>query len=101
MFDFAIGRRIGEQVDWPQDRVERLNARLVAYQQAFNAEFSSTQGGPMSCANLRRAEHLWQDTSTCGNRAVLEDAVARASLSEAKLMARLDWRRTSACSRSP
>ena len=88
MLGFAIGRRIGERVGWPQDRVERLHARFVAYQQAFIAEVSSAQGGPMSCANFRHAEQWEQGASSRGNRIMAEEAIARAGLSEAQLMAR-------------
>ena len=88
MFDFAIGRHIGERVGWPQDRVERLHARFVAYQQAFIAEVSSAQGGPMSCAIFHHAEQWWLGASSRGDRIVAEEAIARAGLSEAQLMAR-------------
>ena len=88
MLDFGIGRHIGERVGWPQDRVERLDARFDAYLPAIMAEVSSAQGGPMSCANFRHVEQWWQGASSRGDRTMAEEAIARAGLSEAQLMAR-------------
>ena len=86
--DLAIGRSIGARAGWPAERVEQLSARVEAYMWAPFNEFFAAPRGPMSCASMRRTEQWWSAPAGKGQRAYAEEAVARAGLSDADLVAR-------------
>jgi hypothetical protein len=88
LLDLDVGRRIGERAGWPRERLEGLSARREAYQRAMLDDAGGASGDQFSCDALDRLARWWDSAGTKGERAAAEEAIARAGLSDADLVAR-------------
>jgi hypothetical protein len=86
LLQWAIGRRIGERVGWPADRVDLIGAKVEAFKQAFVDRWEHAPGGPFSCESQRCFESWFRDVSLAGEVSVSEQRFAQHLPSEAILL---------------
>jgi hypothetical protein len=88
LIDYAIGRRVGANVGWSEDTVERHAARLEAMLKSSSEQIADVPGGPGSCLAMRAVLRHARSFGYPGERFFAEAHVASSGVTDAELLQR-------------